>query len=325
MLVTFLQKTNSLWDEKLGPVREEFPDLEIVTDREEAMKRVPETEVIIGGKLDHKIFEEAKNLKLVVVPFTGVNHLPFDLFKERGVKVANSHGNARYVAERTVAMILAYYGKIIEYHNDLREGQWHGFWVGQGLDDTWESVDGKTAAILGTGEIGKQIAGMLQVFRVGSIGLKRRRVEVPPEGFDEIVYDTEEAVEKADMVIIALPSTDATRGLFDEALLSKMKGKLLVNVGRGDIIEEKALYEALEKGSLGGAAIDCWYTYPESGTVGFPSRYPVYELENIVLSPHSAGYTVLSAERSIEQACGNLAAFLRTGTPLFPVDPEAGY
>jgi phosphoglycerate dehydrogenase-like enzyme len=325
MRVSFLQKTNSFWMEKLGPIREEFPDLEIVTDQEEALEGIGEADVIIGGRIDRDIFERAAKLKLVVVPFTGVNHLPFDILKERGVQVANSHGNAWYVAERTMALILAYYGKVVEYHNDLRKGLWHGFWVGQGLEDTWESVDGKTAAILGTGEIGKYLAGMLKSFRVRTIGFKRRRVKELPENFDEILYDLEETVERSDMVIIALPSTDATKGLFDASLLSKMRGKLLVNIGRGDIVDEQALFESLKNGSLGGAALDCWYTYPAEGTMGFPSRYPVYELDNVVLSPHAAGYTRQAAEKSIEQACGNLLSFLRTGTPLFPVDTEAGY
>ncbi|HDQ14457.1 MAG TPA: hydroxyacid dehydrogenase [Sediminispirochaeta sp.] len=325
MKLFFLQKTNSLWERLLEPIRSEFPDLEIVTDLKEAHRRVDEADIIVGGKLGREIFERARRLKLVVVPFTGVNHLPLDLFKERGVRVANSHGNAWYVAERTVAMILAYYGKIISYHNDLTKGQWHGFWVGQGLNDTWESVDGKTAAILGTGEIGKYVAAMLKAFRVTSVGFKRQQNKEKLPHFDTIVYDLDEAIDRSDIVVIALPSTPRTQGLFDAQRLSKMQNKLLVNVGRGDIVDEKALYQALREGTLGGAAIDCWYNYPKEGTVGFPSSYPLHELENIVLSPHAAGFTSQAARKGIEQACENIASFLKNGAPRFEVDLEEGY
>jgi len=325
MIAAFLQKTNSLWRESLDPVIREFPDLEIILDPEEAERRIGEADILVGGKVKREIFEKAVNLKLVVVPFTGVNHLPFDLLKERGVKVANSHGNAWYVAERTIGMILAFYGRIIDYHNDLRQEQWHGFWVGQGLNDSWESVDGKTAAILGTGEIGRCIAEMLKGLRVRTIGYKRRRVNEVPEAFDEIVYDLNAAVGPADMVIIALPSTSATRGLIGPDELAGMQGKFLVNIGRGDIVDEEGLYTALRNGILRGAAVDCWYTYPREGTRGRPSRFDIHTLLNMVLSPHVGGFVSQAVKESVSHACENIAGFLRTGSPRFEVDIEAGY
>jgi len=325
MLIVFLQKTNSLWQELLEPLRREFPDVEIVTDTEDARLRVAEADIIVGGKIERRVFEEAVNLKLVVVPFTGVNHLPFDLFRERGVKVANSHGNAWYVAERTVGMILAFYGRIIDFHNDLRDTQWHGFWVGQGLDDSWESVEGKTAAILGTGEIGRNLARQLRTFHVRTVGYRRRRVSAAPEEFDEVVYDLDAAVDTADIVVVALPSTPETQGLIGPREIKRMKGKFLVNIGRGDIVDEKALYEGLKDGILRGAAIDCWYTYPRGGTKGAPSRYDIHTLDNIILSPHVGGFVPQAVRRGINQACDNIAAFLRDGVPRFNVDIDAGY
>ncbi len=325
MLILFLQKTNSLWQELLEPVRREFPDVEIVTEPEEATHRIPEADIIVGGKIERRIFEEAEHLKLVVVPFTGVNHLPFDLFRERGVRVANSHGNAWYVAERTVGMILAFYGRIIDFHNDLRNTRWHGFWVGKGLDDSWESVEGKTAAILGTGEIGRNLARQLKTFHVRTVGYKRRQISASPEEFDEVVYDLDAAVDTADMVVVALPSTAETQGLIGARVIKGMKGKFLVNIGRGDIVDEKALYEGLRDGILRGAAVDCWYTYPQSGTEGAPSRYEIHTLDHIILSPHVGGYVPQAVRRGIGQACENITFFLRDGVPRFNVDIEAGY
>ena len=325
MKVVFYQKVNSLWQELLAPLREELPSLELITDLKKADEHIPTADVIVGGKIAREVFERAEKLQLVIVPFTGVNHLPFDLLQKNGVRVANSHGNAFYVAEKTVGLILAYYGRVIEFHNDMRRTKWHGFWVGKGLDDSWESVDGKKAAILGTGEIGKYTAELLKAFRVHTIGYKRRKVEKLPEGFDEMVYSIDEAIEKADMIVVALPATDATRGLIGEQQLKRMQNKLLVNIGRGSIVEESALYEALRTGTLGGAAIDCWYTYPKEGIMGAPSQYPIHELENVVLSPHTGGFTAQAARKGIEQACENLRRFVTDGSLLFEADIEAGY
>ncbi len=325
MKVVFYQKVNSLWRELLEPVRKELPDLELITDYEQADQHIADAEVIVGGKISREVFERAEKLQLVIVPFTGVNHLPFDLLQEKGVRVANSHGNAFYVAEKTVGLILAYYGRVIEFHNDMRRTKWHGFWVGKGLNDSWESIDGKSAAILGTGEIGKYTAGLLKAFRVRTIGYKRTKVETLPEGFDEMVYSIDEAIEKADIIVVALPATDATRGLIGEQQLQHMQEKLLVNIGRGSIVDEAALYEALRAGTLGGAAIDCWYTYPKEGVMGAPSNYPIHELDNVILSPHIGGFTTQAARKGIEQACENLRRFASDGSLLFEADISAGY
>ncbi len=326
MKVVFYQKLNSMWKQKFDPVFKEFSDVEFITNPEEAEKQLVDADVLVGGKPDRADIERAAKLSYIVVPFAGVNHLPLDLIHKRGIRVSNSHGNAHFVAERTVAMILAYYGKIIEYHNDMRErAQWHGFWVGRGVDDTWESVYGKSCVVLGAGEIGKATAALLKPFGLKVIGYKRTPIDTPLDGFEEMVYDVDEAMAKGEIIIIALPATEETKGLIDRRRLSAMKGKFLVNVGRGSIVDEKALYEALERGLLKGAAIDCWYRYPENGTVGEPSAYPIHRLDNVILSPHAAGFTRLSTEKNIEHAALNLAGYLREGRPRFEAHTDAGY
>ncbi|MFO7850177.1 MAG: NAD(P)-dependent oxidoreductase, partial [Spirochaetia bacterium] len=233
MKVLFYQKLNSLWREKLQPLFDEFPSVEFVTDYTTAEEHLEDADILVGGKPDRSAIERAKNLSYIVVPFAGVNHLPLDIVRERGIRVSNSHGNAFYVAERTLAMILAFYGKIIEYHNDMKERKlWHGFWVGQGLDDTWESIEGKSCTVLGTGEIGMALAALLKPFGIRMVGYKRTPVKTPPEGFDEMVYDLDEALGTGEIVIVALPATEQTAGLLDRPRLSRMGGKFLVNIGR---------------------------------------------------------------------------------------------
>ncbi len=326
MKVLFYQKLNSLWREKLVALREEFPQVEFIDDIERAESLLPEADVLVGGKPGREEIEKARRLSFIVVPFAGINHLPLEMIRERGIRVANSHGNAFCVAERTLALILAFYGRVVEFHNDLQqENRWHGFWVGRGLEDSWESIEGKTAAILGAGEIGRQTARLLKPFGVHTTGLRRRPREQEPEDFDRMVYDLDEAIDAGEIVVVDLPATKRTRGLLGPDRLTVMKGSFLVNVGRGSIVDEEALYERLRDGTLRGAAIDCWYTYPEGGVVGAPSRYPMHELDNVVLSPHIAGFTARAVERNVEHAVENLAGFLRGEKARFEADTAEAY
>lgn len=223
-------------------------------------------------------------------------------------------------------MILAFYGRVVSYHNDLRKGQWHGFWVGNGLDDTWESIRGKTCSIIGAGRIGSSLAAMLKPFNIRVTGYKRNPVASLPDNFDEIVYDLDEAIEKSEIIVIALPSTELTKDLIDSKRLLRMTGKVIINVGRGNLINQEALYTNLVNGVLKGAALDCWYNYPKKDeTSGFPSDFPIYNLHNVVLSPHVAGYTSIASRENLREAFENLKSFLKNGRPVSLVDLKSGY
>jgi len=321
----FYQKITDVWLKEIGALAEEFPEVELVHDQEEVERRIPEAEVIVGGKLDRETIDKAVRLRLIIVPFTGISHLPLELISERGIRIANAHGNAPYVAERTVALILAFYGRIVAYHNDLREGRWHGFWVNRGLEDTWDSVDGKRCTVLGAGEIGRHVACLLKPFGVRTTGFKRSRVDAVPAEYETMVYSLDEALAGADMVVVALPSTPQTRGFIGEAELRKMPGALLVNVGRGDIIDEAALHRSLSAGSIAGAAIDTWYRYPTDGVDGDPSPLGIHRLENVVLSPHVGGFTKQAVRACTVEACENLRKYLRDGSLLSEADPAQAY
>jgi phosphoglycerate dehydrogenase-like enzyme len=325
MNVLINQKMNSLWEENLICLRKELPAHSYFGKEDSGFPDISEVDVIIGGKPDKKMVGEALNLKLIIAPMAGINHLPLEDVSRRNIRVANSHGNAPDVAERALAMILGWYGKIIDYHQDLKEGQWHGFWVNKGLDDTWESIRGSSCTILGAGEIGKELAKLLAPFEVDCIGYRRKSSAAIPPGFSRIVSDLDEAIGCSDIVVVALPATAETTGLIDASRLSKMKGKLLVNVGRGSIVDENALADALENGTLGGAALDCWYNYPKGGTVGAPSIDTIYKHPRVLLSPHVAGFTAQAAKRNIDQAFENLRRFLTDGSLLFEADPSGGY
>lgn len=305
----------------------EFPGSSFVVGLPEAEAHVPEADVIVSTNPSTELIERAAAVKLIIVPITGVDHLPLDRLVERKIRLANAHGNARYVAERAVALILAYYGRVVEFHNDLTgKDKWHGFWVRQGIADSWRTIHGRRVSIIGAGEIGRHTARFLKAFDTTVVGFRRTRMPKPPEHFDSMVYDLDEAIDAGEVIVIALPSTPETVGLFGARRLGRMEGKLLVNVGRGDIIDEEALYEGLKKGSPEGAALDAWWNYPTDGrTDGPPCNYPLYQLPNVVASPHLAGYVEEAVAASIKQTGENLRRFLTGADLLTEVDPLRGY
>ena len=326
MKIVFYNRLNRLWVQRIEELRREFEHVDFVTDPDEVKSALGSANALVTGGISLELIQRAQGLEMIFVPFAGVDGLPLDYVKKRGVKISNAHGNAPYVAERGIAMALAFYGKVIDYHNDLRESRWHGFAAHRGIRDTWDSIRGKICAVIGAGEIGKQVAKLLNAFKCRVIGFKKRPVSETPEHFDEITLNLDEALQEGELIFICLPLTEQTKGMFSAELLAGLKGKFLVNLGRGGIVDEEGLYRALKDGILKGAGIDVWYGYPKEGEdQRIPSKYPIHELPNVVLSPHVAGFTPQAATLNIEQTIDNIRAYLKTGRPVFEVNAESMY
>ena len=326
MKIVFYNKLNRLWIDHIEKLRKEFSEVDFVTDQERIESEIQHAHALVGGEFTVEVIQRAGNLKMIFVPYAGIDALPLDYIRERGIRISNVHGNARYVAERAVGMALSFYGKIIDYHNDLKSGKWHGYWATGKVHDTWDSIQGRTCAVIGVGEIGKYMAKYLKIFDCQVIGFKRKPVVEKMEDFDEISLDLTDVLEKSELIFVTLPLTEETKGMFNAEILSRMKGKFLVNVGRGQVVDEEGLYRSLKDGTLKGAGIDVWYSYPEKGqTTAHPSKYPIDELPNVVLSPHLAGFTPQAARLNIGQTIENIRSYIKTGRARFEVDPELMY
>ncbi len=327
MKILFLNKLNTLWARKIDELKKEFPQDEFISynDTDQLEKHLMDADGVVTIRISKEQIELAKNLKVAFLPYAGMDMLPFDDLKEKGIIISNSHGNAPVVAERALALTLALLGKVIEYHNDLKEGIWHGFWVGNGLDDTWTSLFQKACGIIGAGTIGYYIAKMLKVFDCDVYGYKKHKIDNIPEYYDEIYYDMDKVIDKSDIIYVCLPLTQETVGIIDEKKLSRMKDKYLINVGRGVIIDEKALFDALSKKILRGAGIDVWYNYPKSKEINQPSRYPFHTLPNVVLSPHVAGFTSYAVAENVIETIANIKNFLRKGNPKTTISIDDRY
>ncbi len=315
----------SVWGPAIAQLRKEFSEHTWCEGLTAESPEISSLDLIIAGRIPASVFSAAVKLKALFQPFTGVNHLPSETILERGVEVYNVHSNAFDVAERALAMTLAFYGRVIEYHNDLKNEIWHGFWVSRGAEDNWDSIYGRTCTILGTGAIGQELAKLLKAFSCKVYGWRRSRGTDVPEHFDAVLPSLKEALDAAEILFVALPATGETEGLISKDLLMDMKGKFLVNVGRGSIVDEEGLYEALNGGILKGAAVDTWYTYPKTGVVGAPSRYPIHRLSNVILSPHVGGSTNQATRKSVEDTLQNIRTYLKTGRGIWRADLRKMY
>lgn len=263
---------------------------------------ISSADVIIGGRPTQTVLDQAKNLKVLINPGAGVQHLLpqfFDYFKKNNIRVINSHGNSYFTAQHAVALLLAFCNKIIPHHQWLKNGKWR-----TGDDEAISTpLKGRHIGLLGYGAINQKVHHFLSGFDVRFSILNNHQLNHTYENC-ETVYDQKKMtsfLEVIDTLIIAAPLTKLTKNMIKAPEIELLgKEGILINVGRGQIVNEKDLYQALKKKQILGAAIDVWYdNNPKKSAEGkiYPFRYPFYELDNIVLSPHRAASPMIDLRR----------------------------
>lgn len=287
--------------------------------QEPTAEELEKAEVIIGlptfGQLS-----AAKNLRWVQLSMAGAD--VYAKKKEefpKGVTLTNLSGAfGPSISEYVLTMCLMLHKRMELYRDHQREHRW--------VDEGWqETPSGKSVLILGAGDIGVCTAKLFRPFGCHIVGLCRTAREIP-EFFDEIITfeDLDKALAEADIVVGALPSTSETRKLFDSRRLAKLKpSAVLINVGRGDLIDTDALAMALSEGKLAGAALDV--TDPEP----LPPEHPLWDIPNAVITPHITGGTFghLSVTENIfyDLCQKNLLRYKNKEPLLNVVDLETGY
>lgn len=270
-----------------------------------------EANVLLGPFVTEKLLQEAPNLKLIQVPWTGMDTFNFAAVQNSSVPICNTHSNADAVAELALALTLDLSKKLSYHDRKMRRGSWNRDQQPLSLKSCM--LRGSTVCILGLGSIGGRIAGLFKAFGARVYGTSDHRAA--DDIVDRIFRQTEalSAAEEADIVICALPLTPETRGRIDREFLAALKpGTLLVNVSRAAVIEEDALYAALQSGQIGGFAADVWWNAPKRGeSESWPSTHNDFQnMENVVMSPHRAGFVEGSLPH-LDGAIENIAALIR--------------
>jgi len=279
---------------------------------EEVMKLAKDSDIIIVGggvRISGRVVDASERLKLIQATGAGVDYLPFDSIARRGsLYVANTSGaNAVTVAEHAFALLLALTKHIVYQHNLLKEGTWHRV--------VSLELFGRTLGIIGLGSIGVEIARRAKAFGMRVIATKRHKADTAGLNVDSMggPEDLIETLRESDFVVVSVASTPETRGLIGEKELRAMKkSAYLVNLSRGDVVDEEALYRALRERWIAGAGIDPWYNYPPSPEHGKvhacypPSKAGIHLLDNVVMTPHVGGLSSEFVERSIVLIAENI-------------------
>jgi len=241
-------------------------------------------EILVAGRMERVHLTASPRLHRVIIPFAGLPETTRQLLLEfPNLAVHNLHHNAAVTAEMALALLLAAAKFLLPVDRQFRQHDWTSRY-----QPTSVTLEGKTVLILGYGHIGQRVGRACEAFGMKVLGVRRN-----PTATQFGPGDLPRLLPQAHVLLITLPHTDETHELIGEKELALMpRGGLLVNVGRGPIADEGALYRALKDQHLAGAGLDVWWHYPKDvaeRTQRQPSTFPFHELENVVMSPHRGG------------------------------------
>jgi phosphoglycerate dehydrogenase-like enzyme len=285
--------------------------------------------VLVDGRPTRERLLASSALTTLIIPWAGLPQGTRALMlNHQQIAVHNLHYNAAATAEMAITLMLAAAKFVVPIDAALRRGDWS---VRYGGDRSIE-VAGKRALVLGYGAIGRRVAAACLGLGMSVAVIRRRASDAGgrKEGLEFFAPSRLHAqLSLADVVLVCLPLTPETRGLMGAHELGLLHPRaIIVNVGRGPVLDEASLYHALQSGRLYAAGLDVWYRYPENEAARSstrPSQFPFWELENVTLSPHRAGDNSESEPRRMSCLAGLLNAAAR-GEPLPDrVDVEAGY
>lgn len=256
----------------------------------------------VSGLWRPELLARAPRLRMIQATSVGVDQFDLAALRARGVRLCNARGlNAEAVAEHGIALMLSVARHLTPARDRQRQGQWRPMIADRGRRE--RELRGATVLIVGLGAIGGRLAALAQAFGMRVIGVRRDTARGGLAGVDRLVATDalHEVLPEADFVCLTCPLTAATERLIDGRALAAMKPDAwVVNLARGRVVDEAALIGALERGAIGGAALDCTEQEP------LPSASPLWRMDNVVITPHSAGETRDFEARIIDQLLANL-------------------
>jgi phosphoglycerate dehydrogenase-like enzyme len=287
-----------------------------------------EVHILIDGRPTRERMVAFSALEAVIIPFAGIPETTRELLVEfPQIRVHNLHHNATATAEYAIALLLAAAKFLLPIDRRFRNHDW----TPRYQPNPSSLLEGKRVLILGYGEIGRRVARICSGFGP-EICAVRRSIEEPEMDGDVELYPVRSLhslLQQANILMVCLPLTPETHGMIGVKELNVLpEDSIVVNVARGDIIEEKALFEALSSKRLASAGLDVWYQYPqreEDRSNTPPSKYPFHQLENVVMSPHRAGMWNESERVRMEHLARLLNCAARNEPMDHLVDIRRGY
>lgn len=303
--------------EHVEKIQSGFPAVEVVqtANPQEAEKIVWDADVIVSWWSNFQpAFLDSPKLRWVHALSAGVDGFLLPQILEGKVLLTNSRGiHGIPISEHVFALMLAFSRGLNHFARHQAQKKWQRV--------TLTELRGKTLGIVGMGSIGSEIARLGAAFGMRVMAVKRSPGPAP-EGVNRVVgtEGMEMVLKESDYLVLAVPLTPETRGMIGAAQLEQMKPTaVLINIARGEVVQEEQLVAALQQGVIAGAGLDVFETEP------LPADSPLWQLENCIITPHCAALSPQYMTRAIDLFCRNLDAFLQ-GEPMPTlVDPGRGY
>jgi phosphoglycerate dehydrogenase-like enzyme len=261
-------------------------------------------------------YPPAPQVQLVQSVATGIELIDLDALPH-GVVICNAFGHETAIAEYVLMAMLVWSHRFREIEGEFRaRSSWRSSWVQSGVPHG--EIFGSTVGIIGLGRVGRELARRAAAFGCRVIAANRS-ARLPVSGIERVYPLTEldQMLPACDFVVLCTALAPETEGLIDSRRLALMKrSAFLINISRGSVVDEDAIYAALRDGVIGGAALDVWWQYPDATEPERrPSCHPFQELPNILMTPHCSGWTPGMVARRWSEVADNINRFVR-GEPL---------
>lgn len=310
---------HELTTEQKQKITDAAPDYELIVGKYKELPSgtVAKADILLGwtSAVCEEALGEDSRVRWIQVWSAGVDRMPLDKLKEKNITLTNSSGvHSIPITEQIFAMLLAYTRNLHHAVRQQTKNQWD-------KSGTFRELHGKTAVIVGVGQIGSSAAKVAQAFGMKTVGVRRSGKPDPHIDVMFKIDQLDEALAEGDFIINILPLTDETNGLYDSGRFAAMKdGAFFVNVGRGPSVNTEALLAVLKSGKLSGAGLDVFEQEP------LPSDHPLWDMDNVIMTPHTAGDTVHYTERVLGIFTENLKAYQQgEALPRNVIDYERSY
>jgi phosphoglycerate dehydrogenase-like enzyme len=290
----------------------------VVDDERGIVSRLAEVDVLVTLAFTSEMGRAVHRLKLVQVPGAGLDRIDRSAIPA-GTWLANAYGHEVGIAEYVLGAMLSLARGFSRLDAYLRRGEWESQWaVSVPPPAPWPELAGKTLGILGYGRIGQAVAQRARAFGMQILGIRRGIAASTGDHLALLggLEAMDEVLRRSDYLVIALSLSVATRGLLGARELGLTKPTaVLVNVARAEIVDEEALYRALARGTIAGAALDVWYRYPTGPGSTPPAHHPFHELPNVLMTPHVSGWTEGMMEARAKLVAENIHRVARGDPP----------
>lgn len=278
------------------------------TDKTQTIERIKDADVVFTNKviIGKEEMDAAANLKYIGIMATGMNNVDLEYAKIKEIVVTNVSGySTPIVAQHTFALLFSVMEQIGYYDNYVKSGEYSRQPLFTNLDRSFMEINGKTWGIVGLGEIGRSVARIAEAFGCKVIYYSTSGKNNNSD-YERVDFDT--LLARADIVSVHAPLTEETRNLFDKNAFDKMKeSAFFINVGRGPIVDEEALKDAIDSGKIAGAGIDVFEKEP------LPEESPLMKIKNkdrIVMTPHTAWASTEARNRLVKMMIDNLDKYI---------------